>query len=68
MAGIGKNRNGETCAQAYERNRSEIYERIERLMDRLEAKRVDGKDANWAHVGSQEHIKELLDELLEFVG
>jgi hypothetical protein len=68
MAGKGTNTPGESCAQAYERNRNEIYGKIELLMKRLAETSVGCNDANWAHVGSQEHIKQLLDELLEFVG
>ena len=68
MAGIGMNRRGETCAQAYSRNRTEIYEKIDFLKKRLMEQGIDCLEANWAHVGSAEHIKELLDELLEFVG
>jgi hypothetical protein len=59
--------NGETCAQAYSRIRSEIYEKVDQLMTRLTETGIDCQEANWANVGSAEHIKELLDELLEFI-
>ncbi len=67
MYGVGKNKVGETCSQAYVRNLSDISEKIELLKKRLVEKSIDPEIVDWGHVGSAEHIKELLDELLDFV-
>ncbi len=68
MYGVGKNKRGETCSQAYERNLSEIHEKIDLLKMRLIEKSIDPVIVDWGHVGSAEHTNELLDELLDFVG
>ncbi len=67
MYGVGKNKQGETCPQAYVRNLSEIYEKIDLLKKRLIETSIDPEIVDWGHVGSTDHIKELLDELLDFV-
>jgi hypothetical protein len=68
MQGTGKNSRGETCAQAYSRNRGDIFCKVDLLKQRLQVTAIDCVEANWGHVGSAEHIRELLDELLDFVG
>jgi hypothetical protein len=38
--------NGETCAHAYSRNRTEIYKKVELLMQRLVETGIDCQEAN----------------------
>ncbi len=68
MYGVGKNKHGETCSQAYVRNLRENHEKIDLLKKRLIEKSIDPDIVDWGHVGSAEHINELLDEVLDFVG
>lgn len=68
MAGQGKNRRGETCTQAYARNMTEVFDKLEKIKAHLIDNGTDCRKAHWGHVGSAEHINELLDNISVFIG
>lgn len=57
----------DTAAYAYTREHEAATEKAEALLQWLKG-HANAESVNWGHVGSMNHVSEMLDELLETVG
>lgn len=56
----------ETATQAYTRNLTAVYAKLEKIKAHLLETSIDCREAHWGNVGSATHLNELLDEICEF--
>lgn len=64
----GKNKRGETSAQAYARNMSEVFDKLEKIKAHLAHNGIDCRKAHWGHAASAAYINQMLDNIRISIG